>query len=320
MSPGARTWRPPMALAGGVLALHLLALQALEIRSGADAAPGTARTAAPFRIRALETPHPEAPVPSSDPARGPIAAAPSRATALTSPAKGATAASHAGASPAHGDAHALPARVAPSLALGYTVVGQTRGMAVAGRAQLHWRHDGHRYEARLELEGEGLARRSQHSAGAITPGGLAPERYSERARSEEAVHFLHQAGRIVFSANRPEAALLAGAQDRLSVLLQLGAMIAARPQAYPVGASLAVQTATSRDAEVWRFRVEGTEELKLPDGPQTTLRLVRASTREFEPRIELWLALALDYAPVRLRLTQSTGDWLEYLGAGADRR
>ena len=36
-------------------------------------------------------------------------------------------------------------------------------------------------------------------------------------------------GRISFSNNAPDAALQAGAQDRLSVLLQLGAMLAADP-------------------------------------------------------------------------------------------
>jgi hypothetical protein len=111
-----------------------------------------------------------------------------------------------------------------------------------------------------------------------------------------------------------------GAQDRLSLLLQLGARIAARPQAYAVGSTLEVQTSTTRDALIWRFRVEGLEELQLPGGHQTTLRLVRMPTGEYEPRVEVWLAPGLDYAPVRMRLTQYAGDHLDYQWSGTDRR
>jgi hypothetical protein len=204
--------------------------------------------------------------------------------------------------------------------LRYAVTGHTRERAVTGQAELSWQHDGHRYEARLELEGEGLVRRRQHSAGRLTAQGLAPERYAERARHEEAVHFDREAGRAIFSANRPPAALQPDAQDRLSLLLQLGARIAARPGAYPAGARLELQTSTTRDALIWRFRVEGSEELQLPAGHLTTLRLSRLPAGEFEPRLEVWLAPGLDYAPVRMRLTQHAGDHLDYQWSGTDRR
>ena len=124
----------------------------------------------------------------------------------------------------------------------------------------------------------------------------------------------------MFSANRPAAALLAGAQDRLSLLLQLGARIAAQPQAHPPGTHLDIQTATPRDALVWRFRIEEREELSLPGGQLSTLRLVRLPLGMFEPALEIWLAPALDYAPVRMRLTQPAGDSLDYQWSGTDRR
>jgi hypothetical protein len=40
----------------------------------------------------------------------------------------------------------------------------------------------------------------------------------------------------------------------------------------------------------------------------------------FEPALEVWLAPALDYAPVRMRLTQPAGDSLDYQWSGTDRR
>ncbi len=225
------------------------------------------------------------------------------------------------ASPTPGDTPGLaPARIAPPMHLHYEVTGSTREGPVSGQAELAWQHDGQRYEARFEQAGTGLPRRQQRSAGQLTPQGLAPERFSQRARHEEAVHFERAAGRAVFSAHRPAVPLLAGAQDRLSLLLQLGARIAARPAAHPVGSLLEVQAATTRDALIWRFRVEAREELPLPGGQVSTLRLVRLPLGTFEPDMAVWLAPALDYAPVRLRLTSHAGDGLDYQWSGTDRR
>lgn len=204
--------------------------------------------------------------------------------------------------------------------LRYAVTGMTRGRAITGQAELTWQHADRRYEIRLEQDIDHQPRRSQRSAGLITPQGLAPQRFSERARHEEAVHLGQDNGRIVFSANRPEVTLLPGAQDRLSLLLQLGARIAASPQAYPAGTWIEMQGVTTREARIWRFRVGNVEELQLPGGHQSTLHLVRAPTGDFEPTLEVWLAPAQDYAPVRIRLTQATGDWQDQQWAGTDRR
>ena len=42
-------------------------------------------------------------------------------------------------------------------------------------------------------------------------------------------------GQVVFSNNAPSVTLLAGAQDRLSVVMQLGALLAGDPAALPAG-------------------------------------------------------------------------------------
>jgi len=54
--------------------------------------------------------------------------------------------------------------------------------------------------------------------------------------------------------------------------------------------------------------VGNSERLALPAGPFETLKLVRPPQREFDQLFELWLAPALGYMPVRLRLTESNGD------------
>jgi hypothetical protein len=206
-----------------------------------------------------------------------------------------------------------------SVRLEYKVTAQIRQQLWQVNGELLWRHDGENYEAKLELSAPLLPTRTQRSTGRITSQGLAPLRFSDKARSEEAAHFQRDKGKISFSSNRPDAPLLAGAQDRLSVMLQLGAMIAGDPAKFPSATTIEIQTASTRDAELWLFTVIGTEELQLPGGPVSALKLIRNPRREFDQKVELWLAPAMDYAPVRLRLTQPNGDWADQLWSSTDR-
>jgi hypothetical protein len=194
------------------------------------------------------------------------------------------------------------------MALRYAVTGHVKGFDYQAHAELRWRHDGARYDARFELGAFLLGKRVQTSSGAVGPGGLEPVRFADRTRSERAAHFDYAARRITFSANTPEATLLPGAQDRLSVILQLAALFGGDPARYPEGASLTLQTASARNAEMWTFVRAETADLALPAGPVPAVRLVRAPRRDFDDTVEVWLAPSLGWLPVRLRFTQSGGD------------
>lgn len=203
----------------------------------------------------------------------------------------------------------------------YTATALHRGALLSGRAELDWRQDEGRYEASLRIELPPLPPRLQHSAGTLDAHGLAPRRFSERWRTEEAAHFDHDQARIVFSGRHAATPLRPGAQDRLTVLLQLGALLAARPQAWSAGDEVVVQTATAREAGEWRFVVEGSETLDLPGGPTDALRLSRAPRHEYDGRLVLWFVPGTPYyGPVRLRLTPANGDWLELQWSGTDKR
>ena len=177
-------------------------------------------------------------------------------------------------------------------------------------SELTWQQDGQNYQARLEFSALGQSR-VQTSRGLITPGGLAPLRFSDKYRTEVAAHFNREQGKVTFSANTPDIALLPGAQDRLSVLIQLAALLAGERAAYPVGSSIAIQTIGPRDADTWLFSVEADEVLQLPGGEQATLKLLRKPRKEFDQRVELWLAPGLGYLPVRVRITEANGDALD---------
>jgi hypothetical protein len=216
---------------------------------------------------------------------------------------------------------ALPGAITawPSAMLHYEVQAQARGVTLAGTARLDWQQDGSRYEARLELAANGLRPRVQQSTGEIVPSGLAPERFSDRSRGEQATHFDRAGGRIVFSNNQPAAEWLPGTQDRLSVVLQLAMLAAAQPARFAPGTEVAIPTATTREAGDWIFRVLGEEDLQLPGGAVRALRLERLPRREYDQKVELWLAPGLAYAPVRLRLTNPDGGWVDYRWSSTDR-
>lgn len=212
-----------------------------------------------------------------------------------------------------------PALLAPPVRLHYRVSGQARRIPYTGLSgTLLWQHDGAHYTARLEVGAPFLGKRVQTSAGDIDAGGLLPRRYSDRTRSELAAHFERDKGQISFSANTPATPLLAGAQDRLSVLLQLAAQLDAQPTLARPGTRWQVQTAGPREAENWLLEIEAAETLDLPGGPTPTWRLVRAPQREYDTRVEVWLAPGQHHLPVQLRLTQANGDRVQLLLEAAD--
>ena len=176
--------------------------------------------------------------------------------------------------------------------------------------ELVWRQDGLGYDARLTMSAFGQSR-VQTSRGALGAQGLLPLRFSDKYRSEVAAHFERDKGQISFSANTPTVPLLTGAQDYLSVMLQLATVIGGEPARYPVATGITVQVAGPRDAEVWLFTVEREETLRLPGGEQGTLKLVRHPRRQFDQEVAIWLAPAMSWLPVRLRITEHNGDYLD---------
>jgi Protein of unknown function (DUF3108) len=212
------------------------------------------------------------------------------------------------APPAGGDARV---RVPPSHGLDYDIQGEAKGLGYSASGSLRWRHDGAAYDARLEIKAFLIGSRVQTSVGHITPAGLSPTRFGDKARSEQAAHFVRAEGKVVFSANTPSAELSAGAQDRLSVLVQLGALVGAEPERYPAGTRLSLQTVSARESEIWDFVVGERKALALPGGTLDAIRLTRQPRRPFDQTIDVWLAPALDYLPARVRITQPNGDWAE---------
>jgi len=151
----------------------------------------------------------------------------------------------------------------------------------------------------------------QTSKGAITARGLEPLRYGEKVRSEVAAHFERDKGKVSFSANTPDVPLLPLAQDQVSIFVQLAAMFAADGQAFVPGSKLVFQTISARGAEEWDFLLAPPERLKIQGKEWTAYKLVREHRADYDTRAELWLAPELEGMPLRIRLTQTSGDEID---------
>jgi len=207
-------------------------------------------------------------------------------------------------------AHFSAARLSASTRLIYTVKTNKFPFPLSG--ELLWRNLGDNYSARLRYSVLGLTR-LQTSRGLISDAGLAPERFADKYRSEVAAHFNYAQGRVTFSANSPDAPLLPGAQDRLSVLVQLGALVAREPARYQAGNTVSIQTIGPRAADLWLFTVGNTETLELPGGAVPALKLERQPRELYDQKVEVWLAPQLGYLPARIRITETNGDQIDQM-------
>lgn len=179
-----------------------------------------------------------------------------------------------------------------------------------GTGVLRWQPGAGQYAASLMGDVAGINVLDWRSSGVLDAAGIAPERYEvrRRGRDAQAANFQRDAGKLTFSGPTAEFPLLAGAQDRLSVLLQIPAIVAADPRRFVAGASVRIFVTGSRaDADVWTFKVEGEQTVDGPNGPMRTLKLSREPRKQYDTRVEFWLDPLSHYLPVRARLSTAGG-------------
>jgi outer membrane biosynthesis protein TonB len=195
----------------------------------------------------------------------------------------------------------------------YRVTFTRTGNANQGKAEVLWQQDGAQYALNLSASMLFIELLAWNSTGSLTPTGMQPMRFSDKRyrKPEQAAHFDRSVKKIIFSNNKPPADLLEGAQDRISIIWQIAGLLAADPARYPVGSTLSLQTVSASDAEPWLFTVNESETLNLGNGSQIAQRLTRNPRREFDQKIELWFAPAMNYTPVRFRFTEANGEYVD---------
>lgn len=204
----------------------------------------------------------------------------------------------------------------PSTQINYKLVGQERGLIYNASGSLKWQAQAandkglpRAYEAELQVKAFLVGSRVWRSTGSLTDYGLAPLRYSDRWRGERAAHFETANQKISFSGNMPSAPLQAGAQDQLSLFIQMAAAVTAKN--YAPGSQLMVQTATTRDAVNWTITFQSTEEIVVDGKKLETQRWVCLPRGKYDSQIELWLSPAHGGLPLRIKISQVNGNFID---------
>jgi hypothetical protein len=201
--------------------------------------------------------------------------------------------------------------------------------AASGMAALDWQPAGEHYELTLAGSIGGVETIGWRSRGGFDDAGVAPERFVVRQRGRErlAANFQRDGadaastrGRITFSGPSVEWPLPAGAQDRVSWIVQLAAILQARPELAREGAQVSLWVIGARgDADLWTFEaradaVEGDEPRSGAAGPPRQagraaagVRLVREPARPYDLRVEVWPDAAHQQLPKRLRFVVDPG-------------
>jgi hypothetical protein len=199
----------------------------------------------------------------------------------------------------------------PPLHLKYKINGEVKGFSYYVNGDLQWKQDGKTYEARMEVSHFLLGSRVQTSRGDLGAMGLEPIRFGDKVRSEVAAHFDRTKGKVTFSANTPDVSWVPGMQDHLSALVQLGSMLGGSPNNFPEGSLVPFEAVGPRSVESWVFKVGPQEKLNLPGGLVSAIKLVREAVGEYGTRGEVWLAPSLGYLPVRIRLIEANGNFVD---------
>ena len=205
---------------------------------------------------------------------------------------------------------ALGSLPSPAL-LSYRLSGQEKGIHYQASGELRWQHNDSAYAMSLTVKAFLLGSRHWRSVGQINASGLAPTRFSDSWRSERAAHFDRPNQRIVFSSNAPTVALQPGAQDQVSLYVQLAAAMAHSGQRMTPGTRLQIQTATVRDALPWLLTLEKLETLQVDGQSLQAVKWVCQPRNRFDAQVEFWVSAAHDWLPARIRITQVSGNFID---------
>lgn len=181
-----------------------------------------------------------------------------------------------------------------------------------GEADFIWKMSGDSYRMQFNV---GIRLLFAHvklleltSEGKVGDNGFAPVLMTEkrRGRSMTATHFNRPDGTITFSASQNKYALVAGAQDKASVPLQLAAIARADPSQMKGGVDILV--AEDRDASVFHFDLVGEEDIDTRLGKLHAWHLSRPpKPGSYNSRLDIWLAPERGWYPVRIRNTEASG-------------
>jgi hypothetical protein len=181
-----------------------------------------------------------------------------------------------------------------------------------GEAAMAWQVDGGNYRMKLEAGIRVLVTRVNlvvlESVGTIDGAGFSPRTMTEkrRGRAQTATRFDQDGRHITFSGSAASYALVPGTQDKATVPLQLAAI--ARGDSSQLQGNIDLLVGEDRDASVFRFVLVGQESIDTPMGKLDTWHLSRPPRAgAYGSRLDVWLAPALGWVPVRIDNIEASG-------------
>ncbi len=195
---------------------------------------------------------------------------------------------------------ATPSRV--TVPPGFSATYAFRRGSLSGAAELNWSPGPESYSLRMHIRKGVIPVMTQTSEGRLDKSGLEPERFvdSRLGRNAQAANFQKTKGIISFSGPSQTYTWQSGAQDRLSWMVQLPAILLA--QQPTAGQRFAMTVVGARgEADVWTFQFIDWETVTTPSGPVRGAKLVREARRPHDQQVEIWLDPEKSYQPVRAR-------------------
>lgn len=208
-----------------------------------------------------------------------------------------------------------PFNLPPSAELNYTIKANVRGLILDGTGSIQWTgaRDKYRllFETRAALTGTLLL---ENSGGKIDAFGFAPDVFSIKRFRKEAISVLfdRNASQVNFPGEAPPHLLQGGEQDRLSVLWQLLSVARAAPARFKPGSAWTFYVLGQRDGEAWTFQVSEAQRLRTPLGEVDVLHVVRMPPENSgSQQLDIWLAPKYEWFPVKFRISEGSGDYIE---------
>src|SRR5471032_661176 len=240
------------------------------------------------------------------------AAAAQAAAKAASDAAASQAAAAAAAAAATGDKFNVP----PSGELRY----DTRINGVMNQVgDIHWVNDGQHYEMVVSIPLPFVGPYVYSSKGHIDGFGIAPEQYSEQRgrRAADITVFDRTTKQLVYTRTPNNQPLADGAEDRFSVVMQLSSLVRGSPDTYKPGVVRQFSVADNDSNEIWPIETVGDENVQTADGNVQARHFTRLPRRDGDRRrLDIWLAPALGWLPVRILQTEPNGMQIEMLWRG----
>ncbi len=202
----------------------------------------------------------------------------------------------------------------PSATLKYDVSALREGQKVYGHGTIDWAYNGRDYVIQGEAGVLFFSVLNFSSKGQTDDFGIAPVTYTEKRFRRAPTHtrFNRERNLIGFSASQNFYPLQGGEQDRASIIWQLAGIGRGDQARFVPEATIALFIAGARDGETWQIRVVGEEDIAVGPGKLRTWHVRRAPRAGTNDQIiDIWLAPEREWYPVKLRFTETNGEYLD---------